>query len=322
MSSAPDPDPISEAAIAWAVCVGDPAFADWEAFSAWLGESPAHAEAYHAAEIALADGAGLMAQAKPRAPIAPPAPQFVEPPARRTAPRRWAWASAAVAASLVAVIGFDMRGGTVAPQVYETAPGVQRTIALADGSEVMLNGGTRLIVGGRDARTLSLAHGEALFTVKHDAARPFSVSVGAAQVVDIGTRFDIVREGNATRVAVSEGEIDWRRGGVAVRVTAGRSLRARDGSNDVQLANVAQNAVGGWSQGQLQYDGTDLSEVATDLARTLGVTVRVDGAIEARPVRGIVQLDGGARAVFPRLAALIGVRARREGKTWRLLASP
>ena len=322
MSSAPDPDPTTEAAIAWAVRVGDPAFADWEAFSAWLGEAAAHAEAYHAAEVALADGAALVAQVKPRVPIAPPAPRTVEAPARRNTPRRWAWAGAAVAASLVAVIGFDMRGGAPTPQIYETAPGVQRTIALADGSQVMLNGGTRLVVGGRDARTLSLARGEALFTVKHDAARPFSVSVGTAQVVDIGTRFDIVREGGATRVAVSEGEIDWRRGGVAVRVTAGRSLRARDGSNDVQLANVAQNAVGGWSQGQLQYDGTDLSEVATDLARTLGVTVSVDGAIEARPVRGVVQLDGGAPAVFPRLAALIGVRARREGTRWRLLASP
>ncbi|MDF0488652.1 FecR domain-containing protein [Sphingomonas sp. H39-1-10] len=245
MTSAPDPDPISEAAIAWAVRVSDPAFADWEAFSDWLGAAPAHADAYHEAETALADG-----------------------------------------------------------------------------SEVKLNGGTRLIVGGRDARALSLGRGEALFTVKHDAARPFSVRVGTAWVVDIGTRFDIVRESDTTRVAVSEGEIDWRRGGVAVRVTAGRSLRARDGSNDVRLANVAQGAVGGWSQGQLQYDGTELSEVATDLARTLGVTVSVDGAIETRPVRGVVQLEGGARAVFPRLAALIGVRAKREGAKWRLLASP
>ncbi|SDA12552.1 FecR domain-containing protein [Sphingomonas sp. NFR15] len=322
MTSAPDPDPISEAAIAWAVRVSDPAFADWEAFSDWLGAAPAHADAYHEAETALADGAALMARAKPRTPAARVQPHTVEAPARRAAPRRWAWAGAAVAASLAAVIGIDMRGGTAASQVYETAPGVQRTIALADGSEVKLNGGTRLIVGGRDARALSLARGEALFTVKHDAARPFSVRVGTAWVVDIGTRFDIVRESDTTRVAVSEGEIDWRRGGVAVRVTAGRSLRARDGSNDVRLANVAQGAVGGWSQGQLQYDGTELSEVATDLARTLGVTVSVDGAIETRPVRGVVQLEGGARAVFPRLAALIGVRAKREGAKWRLLASP
>ena len=37
---------VREQAIAWAVRTGDPAFGDWEAFTLWLEQDPAHALAY------------------------------------------------------------------------------------------------------------------------------------------------------------------------------------------------------------------------------------------------------------------------------------
>ncbi|WP_430098150.1 FecR/PupR family sigma factor regulator [Novosphingobium resinovorum] len=43
---------IRDAALGWAVRAGDPAFADWEAFTLWLEADPAHARAYQpAAEV-------------------------------------------------------------------------------------------------------------------------------------------------------------------------------------------------------------------------------------------------------------------------------
>jgi transmembrane sensor len=305
------PEPLMRDAIAWTVRVGDPDFADWEAFQTWLAASPAHADAYHLAATAEADVVASLAAARPVAVVRPPK-------ARRWAP----WAGAALAASLAGVVAYQWQAPAPVPIVYETAPGAQRTIKLADGSGVILNGATRLIVDGGSTRALTLAHGEALFTVRHDEARPFRVSVGGADVVDVGTRFDIVRDGGATQVAVSEGAVDWRRDGNAVRVDAGNRLRVRDGSANVELAAMAPGAVGGWTAGQLDYDGAPLSEVAADVARTLGVTLSADPAVAGRPVRGVVRLDGGADAVVPRLAALTGVHARRDGRIWRLTASP
>ncbi len=314
MTDTPATDQLAQDAALWVVRVNDGAFADWEAFTAWLEVSPAHADAYHAAATAEAE----MVEALAAAPRAPMEIGYVAPRSRH----RWpAWGGAALAASLVGVLIYHAE--TPAPVIYQSEPGVQRTVALADGSQIVLNGGTRLVADGRDPRSLTLAHGEALFTVRHDEAHPFRVRAGSADIVDVGTRFDVVRGGGATRVAVSEGAIDWRgEGSDAVRVVAGNQLHARDGASDVEVSPAASDAVGGWTQGQLAYDGTALSEVAADLSRTLGVDLKVDPSVAAHPVRGVVRIEGGADVVVPRLAAVAGVRARRDGAQWRLRASP
>ena len=153
-------EPVEAQAIAWLVRVNDPAFAEWEAFELWLAESRAHADAYHAASIAEADAVALLAAA--------PAPVERVAPARR----RWQpWAGGAIAAALVAMVGVQLNRPVPQPQVYETAPGVRRTIALADGSVVTLNGGTRLLVDATDPRALTLERGEGL-VVDRLSARP------------------------------------------------------------------------------------------------------------------------------------------------------
>lgn len=309
MTDTPETASVNQQAIAWVVRVSDPAFDDWDGFEHWLSASPAHADAYHAAAAAEADIVAAIAAA-PR-PVAAPAIAPI-----RRAPRALPWAGAALAASLIGVLLY--RAPTPAPLVYATAPGVQRTITLADGSSVMLNGGTRLIADQADPRTLELLNGEAMFTVRHDETKPFRVTVGSDTVVDVGTRFDLIREGAATRIMVAEGAVDWQRRGEAVRVDAGKRLRASDGSPNVELGAVEPDAVGGWSRGQMTYDGTALADVAADLARTLGTTITVAPTIAKRPVRSVVRMDGGAATVVPRLAALIGVRARWDGRMWRL----
>jgi transmembrane sensor len=307
------PESAEAQAIAWVVRVNDPAFAEWEAFAGWMAQSPAHAEAYHAATVAEADAVALLAST--------PAPARIIPLVQPTRRRWMGWTATALAASLVAVVGIRVADQNPTLQIYETAPGVQRTVTLADGSTVKLNGGTRLVADGDNPRKLTLERGEGLFVVRHDAQHPFTVAVGGATVTDIGTQFNIVRDGGATRIAVAEGAVEWSREGNAVRLDAGRRLRAEDGKATVELASVAPDAVGGWSRGQLVFDGALLSSAAADLARALGIAITVAPDIAGRPVRGVVQLEGGADTVVPRLAALLGVRAERDGQGWRLLAS-
>ncbi|MCW6533260.1 FecR family protein [Sphingomonas lycopersici] len=319
MTNPIEPDPMTDEAIAWAVRVGDPAFDDWGGFERWLSADPAHAAAYHAASAAEAEIVALLA-AEPKArPLPDPAPA----PVARPAWRRWTIpAAAALAAAVVGTVAVERQMRPSAPLVYETAAGAHRTVALADGSSAILNGATRLEASGDDARSLTLVHGQATFTVRHDEAHPFRVAVGGASVVDVGTRFDIVRDARETRIAVSEGAVDWQRDGNSVRLNAGRSLRVADGSSQAELADVAPDTVGGWAQGQLSFDGVSLAEAAADLSRTLGTAVAVDAALARRSVRATVRLDGGAARVMPRFAALTGVRAVRDGAGWRLAASP
>lgn len=314
MTDPPDiPEDVDAQAISWVIRVGDPDFDDWGTFEAWLAESPAHATAYHAVAAAQAEMAEALAAGAPRPKLAP---------APRRAWRRASWAGGALAASLALMIGVASWQSSPESRVFETGPGRQSAIALTDGSRITLNGNTRLTMSAGDERAIQLDRGEALFSVHHDAARPFSVTVAGATITDVGTIFNVVREKSATRVTVAEGAVIWNPAREAVHVGPGQYLRAQDGSTSLELARVETDAIGGWTRGRLSYDGVPLETVAADVSRALGVEVTVAPGAARRPVRGMLRLDGGADSVVPRLGALLGVRVKHEGGTWRLSPPP
>jgi transmembrane sensor len=132
----------------------------------------------------------------------PPSSQPTTP-----ARKRLFWAAAA---SLVMAIGV---ASTVAylrfgPRHFETGIGEQRDVLLADGSRIALNTDTALTMHySAGSRRIELQRGEALFTVKHDAARPFDVAAGKTLTRALGTEFNVdMRRSNVT-VSVLEGSV-------------------------------------------------------------------------------------------------------------------
>ncbi|MFI5245889.1 MAG: FecR domain-containing protein, partial [Gemmatimonadales bacterium] len=116
---------------------------------------------------------------------------------------RYPWrrmSALAAAAAIVAVVGAlawpalaRLRRAdsarTTAPAQYRTTRGQYATIHLTDGSEVTLAPESRLAIAalfGNSSRDVKL-DGEAIFSVKHDAAHAFRVSAGGALIEDIGT---------------------------------------------------------------------------------------------------------------------------------------
>src|SRR3546814_7213537 len=79
----------------------------------------------------------------------------------------------------------------VAPIMYATTTGEQRTVALDDGSRVVLDTDSDLQVQyGKRERRLTLLKGRADFQVQHDTDRPFVVLVGDASVDVKSTRLN------------------------------------------------------------------------------------------------------------------------------------
>lgn len=306
---------IEEQAVGWIIRVGDPQFADWEAFTAWLEEDPAHSQIYD--EMALVD---LEA-----ADLLKAAPTRIQPPAqpRRSGPNRrsvMGWAGAA-AAALVAVSSYAILAPGSSPYAVETAAGAHRTVALADGSRIDLNGATRLILDRDDPRVAKLDHGEAYFTVVHDESRPFIVETGGATLMDVGTAFNVVRADGVTEVAVSEGEILYNPETEKVAVPAGKALRAIDGEAELRLSDAAPGNVASWRRGRLIYSGTPRAMIASDLSRNLGVRVTAASDVAAMPFSGVILLDTDHERVLRRVGALLGVEARRVEGGW-LLTEP
>ncbi|WP_447725269.1 FecR family protein [Sphingomonas koreensis] len=299
---------IAEAARLWAIRASDPGFSDWDAFTLWLEESPAHLTAYETA-LAQADEAAELLAAAPR-PAWQPEPETGYRPPRR----RW-FAGAAVAAAVAAVAGWGLIDRGHSPEQIATAPGERRIIDLADGSRVILNGNTRVTIDRDTPRHVELAQGEALFEVRHDEANPFLVVTGNTRLLDAGTVFNVIAEDGALDVEVAEGAVIYQPGADQVRLDAGDGLsRARAGALPVLRKASPQN-VGGWRSGALYYDRAPLDRVAQDLERNLGQSVKVEGSGFA-PYTGALMLNGSAEDVLARAAPLLGVRFTAHGKGW------
>jgi len=303
---------IDAEALDWVIRLSEPDFADWAQFEQWLAADPAHGDAYWPlAECDRKAAAMLMAQ--PAATVTDMAPYRA---------RRWrpavGWAAAA---SLVAVVGgYALWPKPSGEMIVETPAGVTRVLELADGTEVALNGGTRIMVDRGDPRNVRLERGQASFEVRHDTGNPFTVAVGTARITDIGTRFDIVHDAGQTRLAVAEGAVRFERDGRSQTLSPGQTLRASDGNAAIALGEVDPTAVSGWRTHRLVYDRAPLSLVAADLARNTGLAISVVPQLRDHAFTGSISTEGAGDQVVPRFASMAEVRAERRAGGWVLTA--
>ena len=297
-------------AIAWRIRLRHGDGEAWEAFVRWLEQDPVRAAAYD--HVAAAEGE-LSEEALP----APRLPANDDLPAREPSMRRWG----AVAAGLIAVAAagtviFGLPGRSAAPVELVTAPGEHRNLALPDGTRVALNGGTRLRVDGGGSRSAELLTGEALFTVRHDASKPFEVIVGGRTVRDVGTVFNLLSDGDRLSLEVLEGAVVYDAAGAETRLNAGQVLRSDSHGRTVSPAEPA--AMASWRSGQLSYDSAPLSAVASDLSRTTGTFVSLDPALDELPFTGSIRIDTDRAATVRRLAEALGVTAVQRAGGWYL----
>lgn len=296
-----------DAARSWAIRLRDPVFADWDGFTGWLEADATHAAAYDA--VCDADEAVVALFATP-APITIPRANPV--PGRFS--RRWVAGGGAIAAALALVFVYTGIEPASAPYSIATRAGVSQTIDLEPGTQIVLNGDSRVTLDRERPRYASLDRGEALFVVRHDDARPFTVDVGDAKLVDLGTIFNVARTDAATRVAVSEGVVLYNPDSDAVRLDAGKSLEVADGRLTVR--SISLDAVGSWRDGTLVYDNAPIGQVVGDLSRSLGVRISLSSELEARRFTGTLAVRGEPADILPRVAPLLGGVASTNDGGW------
>ena len=307
---------ISEVARLWALRVQDSAFDDWSGLVDWLESDPGHLAAYEAA-VDVDDWAGDLFRHQPPQALFVAASEPAAMPRAVSRPRRWYAVGGAIAATIVAVATFATIGLN-APTEIVTAPGEHRTIPLADGSRIRLNGGTRLLIDEDSPRAVELASGEALFEIRHDESDPFVVTVGDTRLVDAGTVFNVISERGALDVAVAEGAVIYRPGADEIRLAPGDALSRADSGSAPVLRKMAPQAVGGWQTGRLVYSNASLAEVARDLGRNIGTGIRVAGGAERLRFTGTLAVSGADEQVLSRAGPLLGVDFAPDGNGWRM----
>lgn len=303
-----------EQAIDWHVRQRDMSAAEWDAFATWLEDSPANARAYDA--VAMADV--LLAD-----PVTEPEPVIVETPVAANDNRGWGrwWLMGGVAAAVALIAGPVLMQARPDIRVEQTRPGETRAIALNDGTQVELAGGSRLRLDRNDTRVAMLESGQALFRVRHDASAPFELRSGDVAIRDVGTVFNVRREGARLDVTVAEGAVALAPRGQTMQLTAGQGARLDEARGSLRRVQVDPAMVGGWRRGLLDLDGDTVDTIAARLQSAYGMRIAVEGPLAKRSVTGLVRVTGDASRDVPRLAKLIGAEWRQSGGDWILRAS-
>jgi len=178
--------------------------------------------------------------------------------------------------------------------IYDSERGHIRSFALADGSRVTLDTGSRIGVdlSGDERRVLLLA-GRARFEVAKDAARPFVVQAGDDAVVARGTVFDVRLAAGGAEVALYEGSVDLERR--EPRAPPRVLVRLHPGQKAVFALGAAVPAIAAtrlqrWPDGVLSGDNLRLADIVSEANRYGKTQIRLaDQAI------GDLRLSGGFR---------------------------
>jgi transmembrane sensor len=249
--------------------------------------------------------------------------------------RRWQTAAVAVAAlgvvSVALLLSWDLRpvAPVAAPESvtalhYSTHHGELQTYRLADNSVLHLNTDSDVMVRySNKERLVTIASGEAAFEVTHEPGRPFRVLAGPAQVVDLGTRFDVRRQDHSTVVTVAEGRVavapsptlgtsgadrSQTQPKPSVELDAGQQLSVAEGAWPATPVSVDAQRTTAWLHRQIMFDGEPLERVVAEFNRYAQKPIEITSPpLRDLQISGVFSVDD-SEAFIAFLRSLDGVQ--------------
>jgi transmembrane sensor len=299
---------------------------DSAALAAWLRTSPVHVEEFLGVsaiardlkeaqtdpEFAL-EAVLARARAEDDTPVQPLWPRVIGAVRGRTS-GRWLTATVAMAACGVLSIGllltWDVRpiqqpstADGITALHFETRHGEQLSHRLADNSVLHLNTDSAVTIRyGKNERLVMLTSGQADFEVAHEPDRVFRVIAGPAEVVDLGTKFDVRLEHDSTVVTVVEGRVAvgpspmLERLGTNssqnhlprfVQLSADQQIRVTEGEWPATSLAVDAQRTTAWLHRQIVFDHEPLERVAAEFNRYSAKPIEI-----ATPALRNLQISG------------------------------
>lgn len=294
---------------------GDLTGVEKQQFLEWLGESLQHTNEYLAIarlsggfKAAIADLGLHEAQLLERMQASPLATVVQLPGARQRSSRIRMFSMAASVALLVGAVWLAYwlaaPGIVGLPRSIAVGEGEPRRVSLRDGSVIFVNADStvRIRYTG-DERLIELQRGQALFEVAHDPTRPFRVRAGMADVVAIGTQFDVLRrDGQALTVTVLEGKVDvvtesagahgvpleTGRSASSYRLGAGEQMRLGVVMTPVKTIAVNARAAAAWVRHEVIFRDETLGDVVDNFNRYARIPIEIENAsLRSTKVNGV-----------------------------------
>ncbi|MDB6012243.1 MAG: transrane sensor histidine kinase transcriptional regulator [Gammaproteobacteria bacterium] len=293
-------------------------------FAAWVAADIKHQGAIIRAQAASVRLDRLAALAGGRS-VVESLPQK-EPLLQGSTTRRRIMVAAASAAGLIGIGSWLGRGwieenwgGTW----YSSSVGELKKVVLTDGSVLTLNTQTALRVRyTRDRRDIRLVRGEVMFTVAHDAKRPFAVRVRDWAAVAVGTAFVVRQLDEPTAdVTVTEGivqllPVDRSVSEAPLRLTANQKALIGAGGR-VEVGQLSDSQIGqrlAWRTRLVVFAGEPLREALAEMNRYGDRRIVVDDPeLGERRIAGVFSTTD-TQTFVSAMTATLGVEAVGSGK--------
>ncbi|MEM7370574.1 MAG: FecR domain-containing protein [Bacteroidota bacterium] len=198
--------------------------------------------------------------------------------------RRWFGIAAAIALLVVGIMWLVPRTSSSDPLIVQASDDIQ-AVALADGSQVILNQTSSLVFtpsGESSARMVQL-EGDAFFEVARDEAHPFVIETKGLEIEVLGTSFyvDARPSQSEIQVIVESGRVAVRAGGEETILTAKeKAVFSKDSQQLVKQSHADPNHLA-LKTNKLVFEDARLEEVIFVLNRQY----RVQISIEQEPLK-------------------------------------
>jgi ferric-dicitrate binding protein FerR (iron transport regulator) len=239
------------------------------------------------------------------------------------------WAAAAVTLLMVAgVVLWAYRYGPYRQVKYATGYGRTQTIALPDGSEVVLNANSVLRhpadwqPGSREV----WLEGEAFFKVRKRtqgrAPVRFTVHSGSLRVEVLGTQFTVSGREDRTRVVLSEGSVRLAvpaaKGTATIVMKPGELVEYQEENGAVDRRTVNAEVYYSWKSNRWVLEDVTLRQVADRIEETYGVPVRIpDPRLARERMTGVLPTESLDKLLRV-LSATYGIRVQQQGNQLKL----
>jgi transmembrane sensor len=256
--------------------------------------------------------------------------------------RRWLTAAVALASLAALSLGLSLLWSVrPASQVsipasvptlhFATRHGQQLVQRLADSSVLHLNTDSAVTVRYTNTeRLITLTSGQAVFEVAHEPKRAFRVLAGSAQVVAVGTRFDVRLTPEATLVTVVEGRVavglsatsaahSLDHGAPAIiQVGPNQQLRVVAAEWPARPVAVDAERTTSWLRREIVFDHEPLEQVAAEFNRYAPKPIEITTpALRSLQISGVFATDD-PDAFIAFLRSLKGVRVEVTEKEIRV----
>ncbi|MCX7107581.1 MAG: FecR domain-containing protein [Methylococcales bacterium] len=282
-------------------------------FENWLDLSESHRAAYTHAENIWANMDDLKFIPVPALKAARSAT-----PLKSNIAKLASWVVFVLSATLISGAWLEYNAQTI---IYVTRKGEHRRIELADNSFIDLNTDSSITVRmSLLQRKVNLAQGEAQFNVTHNQLRPFLVDVGDLTIRDVGTVFNVIKQGQKATISVLEGEVELNNDHNVnnEHLIAGdqRSYTQNKGLGPLQSVQV--DKLKAWVNGDLFFKETPLLEVMTELERYHPVKFTFDDQNLAKETLSGTFNSDDLNPFLHALESMLPVQTKRKGQNVEL----